>query len=246
MTVCGTRGSISQSSVTPISPARSSCASTMSSTSACRSKSTRCRTARPASIREKSSRASTRDQQLPAVAIHPLQELELEVVQRGVAQELASGEHGGQRSADLVTHVGQEHRLRLRCREGGIARELQLLGQGLEVADAAGPLHGDTRMRGERLEDLDILGPERLLLEGPVTHHQHVPGGLRSSQRSGEPVTRRGQQRRPDRGLRKPPRAQDGNRHAARRRRRTRVHHQGVGSCSSSVSVCSVPSSKAW
>ena len=201
MTVCGTRGSTSQSSVTPLSPARSSCASTMSLTSACRSKSAWCQNGAPGLDPGEVEQGFHEGQQLPAVPIHPLQELELEVVQRGVAQDLARGEHGGQRSADLVTHVGQEHRLRLRGREGGIAGELQLLCQGLEVADATGPLHGDPGMRGERLEDLDILGPERLLLEGPVTHHQHVPGRIRSSQRSGEPVTRRGQQRWPDRGL---------------------------------------------
>ena len=79
----------------------------------------------------------------------------------------------------------------------GVVSSLEgaLFCQSLEVADATGPLHGHARMGRESLEDLDVLGPEGLLVEGPVTHHQHVPGGARFAERSGEPVAGRGQRR---------------------------------------------------
>ena len=243
MTICGTRGSSSHSngSLLPSLAARSR---------------RRCR--RPARAGRTASRPAARSgldpgevehgfhegQQQPAVPVHLLQELELDVVQRGVLKDLPRGEHGGQRRADLVTHVGQEHRLRLRGRQGGIAGDLQLLCQGLEVADATGPLHGDPCMRGERLEDLDVLGPERLLLEGPVTHHQHVPGETRSSQRAASPSRgvdnsagppgARGTSPRPGRG-----------RSCCTTPASNAVHHH-AGSCTSTVPVCSLPSSKAW
>ena len=92
----------------------------------------RCTETCPASIREKSRSLSTSDEQLRPGSVHLRPGARLDVVQRGVLQDLRGDEHGGQRRADLVAHVGQEHRLHLGGREGRVAGDLELRRQGLE------------------------------------------------------------------------------------------------------------------
>jgi len=94
-----------------------------------------------------------------------------------VDQKFGIAEHGVQRRAQFVTHIGEELRLVL-------IGDLQLPAALLHLAEQFGIVHGDHRLIGEGLHQAD--GVRRKIARGPALYDERAEDFLRSDQRQDE------------------------------------------------------------